>query len=366
MLRNPRGGDEPALAAGAARPRHRGARPDRRVPRRQRRRGARRHARRRPRRVPRAGVGRRRAARGLAVQPRGRRCAPHTPAEAAAVVDAVEDWQDVFARRARPPAGARRRRVLPDGRAGRSRPPTRYEGFPMHEDGIGMARTFELEFTGAVAGRHRRRGAASSPPSTAARRCRRTRPPTPGCGPAHGDAAGRAAAPGATAPIGILTGELGARVLAPLVDALGRDDVRVIPVGNEFFGGNTGVTGLMVGADLDAGARRRAGRPPLPAARRVPVRRRPLPRRRAPSTTCPGRSRSSPPTAARCARALEARDERRSTSCPSSSSSGGPTSARARCSTASSASRRRSSRTARASPATARSSRPSGSACRSG
>ncbi len=23
-----------------------------------------------------------------------------------------------------------------------------YEGFPMHEDGIGMARTFELEFTG--------------------------------------------------------------------------------------------------------------------------------------------------------------------------------------------------------------------------
>ena len=25
----------------------------------------------------------------------------------------------------------------------------RYDGFPMHEDGIGMARTFELEFTGA-------------------------------------------------------------------------------------------------------------------------------------------------------------------------------------------------------------------------
>ena len=48
-----------------------------------------------------------------------------------------------------------------------------------------------------------------------------------------------------------------------------------------------------------------------------------------------------------------------------SSSSGGPTSARARCSTASSASRRRSSRTARASPATARRSKPSGSACRS-
>ena len=32
--------------------------------------------------------------------------------------------------------------------AGRPFPPAEaYEGFPMHEDGIGMARTFELEFT---------------------------------------------------------------------------------------------------------------------------------------------------------------------------------------------------------------------------
>ena len=28
------------------------------------------------------------------------------------------------------------------------------------------------------------------------------------------------------------------------------DDIRVVPVRNEFFGGNTGVTGLMVGADI--------------------------------------------------------------------------------------------------------------------
>jgi hypothetical protein len=52
------------------------------------------------------------------------------------------------------------------------------------------------------------------------------------------------------APIGILSGELGARVVGPLVDGLGRDDIRVIPVGNEFFGGNTGVTGLLTGSDL--------------------------------------------------------------------------------------------------------------------
>ncbi len=39
-------------------------------------------------------------------------------------------------------------------------------------------------------------------------------------------------------------------MLQPLVASLGRPDVRVIPVVNEFFGGNTGVSGLMVGADL--------------------------------------------------------------------------------------------------------------------
>jgi NifB/MoaA-like Fe-S oxidoreductase len=39
-------------------------------------------------------------------------------------------------------------------------------------------------------------------------------------------------------------------VLAPLVAQLGRDDVRVVPVRNEFFGGNIAVTGLLVGEDL--------------------------------------------------------------------------------------------------------------------
>jgi hypothetical protein len=39
-------------------------------------------------------------------------------------------------------------------------------------------------------------------------------------------------------------------VIAPLVGGLRRSDVRIIPVVNEFFGGNTAVTGLMVGDDL--------------------------------------------------------------------------------------------------------------------
>jgi len=56
--------------------------------------------------------------------------------------------------------------------------------------------------------------------------------------------------PRRSAPVGVLTGELGARVVAPLVARLGRDDVRIIPVRNDYFGGNTGVTGLMVGEDV--------------------------------------------------------------------------------------------------------------------
>ncbi len=56
--------------------------------------------------------------------------------------------------------------------------------------------------------------------------------------------------PSRRAPVGILTGAFGARVLAPLVARLGRDDVRVVEVDNQFFGGTTTVTGLLVGEDL--------------------------------------------------------------------------------------------------------------------
>jgi NifB/MoaA-like Fe-S oxidoreductase len=116
-----------------------------------------------------------------------------------------------------------------------------YEGFPMHEDGVGMARTFELEIHGLV----------DEPTGIA-----------PGFfawvdgAPAEGYRALRTPAgtvsllPRRHAPIAILTGEYGARVLGPLVDELGRADVRVLPVRNEFFGGNIGVAGLLVGEDL--------------------------------------------------------------------------------------------------------------------
>jgi hypothetical protein len=50
--------------------------------------------------------------------------------------------------------------------------------------------------------------------------------------------------------VAILTGPYGARVLAPLVAGLGARDVRILTVENRYFGGNVGVSGLMVGEDL--------------------------------------------------------------------------------------------------------------------
>ena len=169
----------------------------------------------------------------------------HTTDEANAVIDAVEDWQDVYQ------AALGRRLVHASDEyylmGGREFPTVdRYDGFPMHEDGVGMARTFEGEFLGRVDGvTGTKRGffaSVDTPHNPTDYR-------TP-CSTEVPVGALVTLAPRRSAPIGILSGELGAKVLRPLVTSLDRPDVRVIPVVNEFFGGNTGVSGLMVGADL--------------------------------------------------------------------------------------------------------------------
>jgi len=50
--------------------------------------------------------------------------------------------------------------------------------------------------------------------------------------------------------VAVLTGEYGAQVISPLIASLRRDDIRVVPVRNDFFGGNTAVAGLLVAQDL--------------------------------------------------------------------------------------------------------------------
>jgi putative radical SAM enzyme (TIGR03279 family) len=180
----------------------------------------------------------------------------HTVEEAQAVLDLVEDWQDVFS------ATLGRRMVYAADEyylmAGRPFPAAeRYDGFPMHEDGIGMARTFEAEFLGrtddATGVRRGFFAAVDAPPNPAA--YTGLRPATPCAAGADTDGGGAAVTglslrPRRNAPIGVLTGELGAPVIGPLIESVGRADVRVIPVRNEFFGGNTGVTGLMTGEDV--------------------------------------------------------------------------------------------------------------------
>jgi putative radical SAM enzyme (TIGR03279 family) len=164
---------------------------------------------------------------------------PHTVEEAARVVDAVESWQETFltvlGRRlvfAADEYYLAAHRPFPSAAA--------YEGFPQHENGIGMARTLEAEFFGETDTATGVKAGFFSWVDGA---------------PAEGYRAARAPGsvtlvPRRDAPVAILTGDYGAEVLRPLLREAGRDDVRVLPVRNEFFGGNVAVTGLIVGEDI--------------------------------------------------------------------------------------------------------------------
>jgi NifB/MoaA-like Fe-S oxidoreductase len=118
-----------------------------------------------------------------------------------------------------------------------------YGEFGMHEDGIGMARAFELEFAGrsddAIGVQPGFFNWVDGAPAEGYRAPRTDAPLTI-----------RPRRPEADAPVGVLTGRYGVTVLAPLIAGLGRDDVRLVEVESEFFGGNVGVAGLMVGEDL--------------------------------------------------------------------------------------------------------------------
>jgi putative radical SAM enzyme (TIGR03279 family) len=200
-----------------------------------------------------------------------------TQAEAAAVIDCVHDWQDVFLQvlgrrlvQASDEYYLLAERPFPEDEA--------YEGFAMHEDGVGMARTFEREFAGLATSTTGPQagffawadgGEAGTVPPTGGRyeaagdygapaegyRAVRVTDPSPAPAPAPTAASGSggvavALKPRKGAPTGVLTSEAGAAIVGPLVASLDRSSVRVIPVENRFFGGTTSVTGLLVGEDL--------------------------------------------------------------------------------------------------------------------
>ena len=272
LLRNSRGATslrwlELLLDAG-----RRGARTGRRVPGHQRRRGARRHAARRARPFPEARDRRCRAARCERAQQRGGDASAHGRRSARG-----RRHRSTRGRRASPAALGRRLVFASDEYyllAQREFPPLdAYDDCLQHENGIGMARTFEAEVAAALAGARRRadrhalrllrrgrrrarrglpRAAAESTTAERRARCLPTRSAASSDRHRHrrdGCAGARAARcpRSASGPV-------------PR-SASSRSRTR-------FFGGNIGVTGLLTGADVAAAARRPARRRPLPAARR--------------------------------------------------------------------------------------------------
>ena len=170
----------------------------------------------------------------------------HTRAEAEAVLDTVERWQarylDALGRRlvfAADEYYLMADRPFPAADA--------YEDFLQHENGIGMARTFEREVAAALHGDDDRVGTAPRAGFFAS---------VEGA-PAVGYRAPRTQLTvidaHRRAPVAIVTGEYGARVLAqllPTLEAAADAPVRLLPVANRFFGGNIAVTGLLTAADV--------------------------------------------------------------------------------------------------------------------
>jgi putative radical SAM enzyme (TIGR03279 family) len=217
----------------------------------------------------------------------------HTVAEAERVLDVVAEWQQRFT------DALGRRLVFASDEyyllAGRPFPALdAYDGLPQHENGIGMATQFEREVRAALAGvaaavdvigpRTGFFAWVDGAPAEGYRAPRGTESPADSAdsvSPGADSTSPRADSPAdsansvslrvdsaadsvpvmlrtrghSPAPITILTGEYGARVLAPVtadLAAAAGTSVRLLPVANRFFGGNIAVTGLLTGPDLVA------------------------------------------------------------------------------------------------------------------
>ncbi|MGH8936967.1 MAG: DUF512 domain-containing protein [Acidimicrobiia bacterium] len=169
---------------------------------------------------------------------------PHTPEQAAEALDTLRAWQEVAL-----DALGRRMFFASDElylMAGWEFPASHaYEGFPQHENGIGMARAFYDELERLEAGHHH------PGPSRTGRWLSLSS--APGHGYRADRATGAVGGQPSAGPATVITGEYGARVLEPVRQRLERlcgREMRLLTVRNEFFGGNVAVSGLLVGDDL--------------------------------------------------------------------------------------------------------------------
>ncbi len=171
----------------------------------------------------------------------------HTMAEAAGVIDTVEQWQELA-------LGVLGRRLFYVADeyyliGGRPFPDTaRYDGFPQHENGIGMARAFAAAFGGDDSAAFGVKPGffawVDGAPAAGYRAPRR-------------GAGNDGSRQSAEAPVAVITGEYGAMVLGPLLAEYGatavgstQASIRLLAVHNAFFGGNIAVTGLLTGVDV--------------------------------------------------------------------------------------------------------------------
>jgi putative radical SAM enzyme (TIGR03279 family) len=174
----------------------------------------------------------------------------HTLAEAQTVVATIERWQ------ARYQAALGRRLVYASDEyyllAQQPFPALAdYDDIAQHENGIGMARTFESEVRAALAGDDDvettgvRSGFFASVDGAPAEgyRAPRTKkaPNSSDAQPPHAGVE--------RANCWVITSQMGAQVLEPLLATL-PGKPKLLPVKNRFFGGNIGVTGLLTGADI--------------------------------------------------------------------------------------------------------------------
>ena len=163
-----------------------------------------------------------------------------TKVEANEALDTIERYQELFM------ATIGRRMVYASDEiyvvAERDFPPLEaYDGFPQHENGIGIFRAFEASFLGDKEYAWGRRAGffasvdgvpkGAYRPNRTPKGMRKTPPLT-----SHGTA--------------VLTGSYGKVLLSKLLKESGVDGVRVLEVTNEYFGGNAKVAGLMTGADV--------------------------------------------------------------------------------------------------------------------
>ena len=177
----------------------------------------------------------------------------HEPEDARADLEIIQAWQQAALERT-----GKRLFFASDELylvAGMPIPPTEdYEGFDQHENGIGMIRAFHNELEGIEAGLQGSfpvaTGAWSEIPAAPAEGYREARSNYAGTGGA------------VDGQVVIITGDYGAQMFAdvlPRLEALSGESLRVLPVGNRFFGGNVGVAGLLVGSDVAAAIARDHG-----------------------------------------------------------------------------------------------------------